>query len=170
MCNKGAVIPAVLLLLAAGFWAGTVYRERSPSQADELTNVAVARADLPAKTVLSEDLVETLQIPRRYLQQDAYEVRSMSDIKLVNNLVAAVRIPKGNQITQSCLVAGDPKTAAEAGGPPAQQHYLEGVKYFQNGNYEKARGEWKAARKLDPSNADAAAGLKRIEQILAGSK
>ncbi|MDO8806498.1 MAG: hypothetical protein Q7R35_18965 [Elusimicrobiota bacterium] len=169
MGNKSAVISVVAVLLAACFWAGMVYRERSPSQADELTQVLVARADLPAKSVLSEDLVETMQIPRRYMQQDAYEVRSMSDMKLVNNLVAAVRIPKGNQLTQSCLIAGSTK-AVDPAIPPAQQHYLEGVKYFQNANYEKAREEWKKANKMDPSNADAAAGLKRIDQILSGGK
>lgn len=51
-----------------------------------------------------------------------------------------------------------------------QQHYLEGLKFFQNSNYEKARSEWSIARQLDPENSDAAAGLKRIEQILAGGQ
>jgi len=169
MNNKGVIVTVAALLLAAGFWAGMVYRESSPPQADELTQVLVARADLPAKTVLKEDLVETLRIPRRYMQQDAYEIGIMSDIKLVNNMVAAVRIPKGNQVTQSCLIAGSTK-AADPAIPPAQQHYIEGVRYFQNSNYLKAREEWKKAVKMDPANADAAAGLKRIAQILAGSK
>lgn len=170
MCNKGVVIPVFLLMLAAAFWAGMAYREHSPSQAYELAQVLVARADLPAKTVLKENLVEAMQLPRRYMQQDAYEVRSMSDIKLINNLVTLVRIPKGNQLTQSALAAGSPKAAADAGVSPSQQHYLEGVKYYQSANYEEARKEWKLALKLDPSSTDAAAGLKRIEQILSGSK
>jgi hypothetical protein len=170
MSKKGAVISAVLILLAAAFRAGMAYRERFPSQAYELTQVLVARADLPARTVLNEDLVETMQLPRYYMQQDAYELRSMSDIKLVNNLVTLVRIPKGNQLTRSVLGAGSAKAAADPGGPPSQRHYLEGVKYFQNASYEEARKEWKLALKSDPSNTEAAAGLKRIEQILSGSK
>lgn len=169
MDNKGAAVPVAAVLLATGFWAGMAYQERSPSKADELTEVLVARADLPAKTILNENLVETMGIPRRYMQQDAYEARSMSDVKLVNGLVAAVRIPKGNQVTQSCLISGSAK-AADSAVPPAQRHYLEGVKYFQNSDYPKAREEWKKARKMDPSNADAAAGLKRIDQILSGGK
>lgn len=52
----------------------------------------------------------------------------------------------------------------------AQSHYLEGLKYFQNSNYEKARDEWTIVKQLDPGNSDAEAGLKRIEQILAGSQ
>ncbi|MDD5208427.1 MAG: SAF domain-containing protein [Elusimicrobiales bacterium] len=170
MSKKSVVITVVLLLLAAAFRAGMFYRERSPSQAYELTDVLVARVDLPARTVLKEELVETMRLPRHYMQQDAYEMRSMSDIRLINNLVTLVRIPKGNQITQSSLDAGGPKAAADSGVPPSQRHYLEGVKYFQNANYEQARKEWKTAMKMDPSNTEAAAGLKRIEQILAGSK
>lgn len=104
------------------------------------------------------------------MQQDAYEMRMISDIRLINNLVTLVRIPKGNQITQSSLEAGSPKAGADSGVSPSQRHYLEGVKFFQNANYEEARKEWKIARKMDPSNTEAAAGLKRIEQILSGSK
>ncbi|MBI4801228.1 MAG: hypothetical protein HY796_01775 [Elusimicrobia bacterium] len=51
-----------------------------------------------------------------------------------------------------------------------QQHYLEGLKYFQNSNYEKARDEWTIVKQLDPTNTDAEAGLKRIEQILTGGQ
>ena len=47
----------------------------------------------------------------------------------------------------------------------SQQHYLEGLKYFQNANYEKARDEWTIAKQLDPSNSDADAGMKRMEQL-----
>jgi Flp pilus assembly protein CpaB len=164
------MIPVVLILLAAGAWLFVLNKGRALSQSQETAVVLVARGDLPAGAVLNEDLVETREMPRVYLQQDAYEVRSMSDVKLINNLVAAVRIPKGNQITQSCLASQSAKAPANVALPPAQQHYLEGVKYFQNGNYEKARGEWKAAKKLDPANAEVAAGLERIERILSGTK
>ncbi|MEK7721040.1 MAG: hypothetical protein AAB359_01470 [Elusimicrobiota bacterium] len=72
------------------------------------------------------------------------------------------------------------KSVAEIGKKPqetseekrlaAQNHYMEGIKYFQNSNYDKARDEWTIARQLDPDNADAAAGLKRIESILSGGQ
>lgn len=52
----------------------------------------------------------------------------------------------------------------------SQQRYLEGLKFFQNANYEKARSEWTTAKQLDPENTEAAAGLKRIEQILSGGQ
>ncbi len=48
----------------------------------------------------------------------------------------------------------------------AQQKYLEGVIYFQKGDYEKARARWAEAKALAPAGSDAAkdaaAGLERI--------
>ncbi|MDA8130978.1 MAG: hypothetical protein M0011_05680 [Elusimicrobia bacterium] len=63
-----------------------------------------------------------------------------------------------------------PQGVSEENRLAAQQHYLEGLKYFQNSNYDKARDEWTISKQLDPGNADTSAGLKRIEQILSGGQ
>jgi tetratricopeptide (TPR) repeat protein len=52
----------------------------------------------------------------------------------------------------------------------AQQHYLEGIKYLQAGDYQKAKDALTIAKKLDPENADIEAALKRIDQILKGGQ
>ena len=62
------------------------------------------------------------------------------------------------------------KGVTEENRVAAQQHYLEGLKYFQNSNYEKASEEWTIAKQLDPSNSDVDAGMKRIEQYLTGGQ
>lgn len=49
----------------------------------------------------------------------------------------------------------------------AMNHYLEGVKYYGDADYVKARDSWIIAHQLDPENEEAKNGLKRIEQILA---
>ena len=63
-----------------------------------------------------------------------------------------------------------PQGISEENRLAAQLHYVEGLKYFQNANYEKARDEWTISKQLDPGNPDSAAGLKRIEQTLAGGQ
>jgi tetratricopeptide (TPR) repeat protein len=63
-----------------------------------------------------------------------------------------------------------PKTTNEENRRTAQHHYLEGLKFFQNSNYEKARDEWTISKQLDPGNTDVEAGLKRIDQLQAGSQ
>lgn len=51
----------------------------------------------------------------------------------------------------------------------AQQHYLEGVIYYQKGDYEKARAAWRKAKELAPAGSDtakdAAAGLDKINTL-----
>lgn len=47
----------------------------------------------------------------------------------------------------------------------SQQRYLEGMIHFQKGAYEKARAAWLLAVKLDPSNADAKAGLAKLDSL-----
>ena len=45
------------------------------------------------------------------------------------------------------------------------QAYLEGVIFYQKGDYDKARDKWFHAKQLDPSNSDAIAGLEKIEKL-----
>ncbi|MFI5362052.1 MAG: hypothetical protein ACHQ49_08800 [Elusimicrobiota bacterium] len=52
----------------------------------------------------------------------------------------------------------------DAGFQSSQQRYLEGVISFQKGDYIKARAAWSDALKLDPSNADAQAGLSLLDK------
>lgn len=73
-----------------------------------------------------------------------------------------------------------PAPAAPASPPPvtqappsidrdSQQLYLEGVIYYQKGDYEKAREKWAKAKDLAPKGSeadkDATAGLERIARI-----
>ncbi len=60
------------------------------------------------------------------------------------------------------------KIIAEQNKKASQEHYLEGVKFLQMGDYQKAKEKFATALKLDPSNTDAEAALKRVEQILSG--
>jgi tetratricopeptide (TPR) repeat protein len=90
----------------------------------------------------------------------------------------------------SVLDAGAPKpaepeaaapasvTEAPPSSPPsqdalAQQNYLEGVIYYQKGDYEKARVAWLRAKELaapgSESAKDATAGLERINTLYGGA-
>jgi pilus assembly protein CpaB len=119
MEKKGMLVPMVLALAAAAiYWWVLTSKERELAAANEPATVLVAKYDLPARTIMNVDLVETRVIPKMYIEQDAYEVKSQSDIKLVSNLVTAVRVPKGNQITQSSLVSLSPEAGLSVKVPP----------------------------------------------------
>ena len=119
MEKKGVILPMILALAASAiYWFVLTSKERALASAHEEASVLVANYELPARTILKSDLVEAVKIPRIYMQQDAYEIRSNSDIKLVDNLVTAIRIPKGNQITQSALIPLSPEAGLSVKVPP----------------------------------------------------
>ncbi len=119
MEKKGMLVPVLLALAASAiYWWVLTSKERALEAQHEQATVLVSRFDLPARTIMNVDLVETRQIPRMYMEQDAYEVKSQSDIKLITNLVTAVRIPKGNQITQSALLSLSPEAGLSVKVPP----------------------------------------------------
>ncbi|MCK4935430.1 MAG: Flp pilus assembly protein CpaB [Elusimicrobiales bacterium] len=119
MGKKGVLVPMILAIIAASiYWGILSSKKNSLASAYQMGRVLISKYDLPARTVLKEDLVEIIQVPRKYMQQDGYEVRSPSDIKMVVNLVTQIRIPKGNQITQSSLVSLSPKAGLSVKVPP----------------------------------------------------
>lgn len=119
MEKKGVMLPVVFAIMAGLIYWWLLNSKQSALNAQlERTTILVAKFDLPPRTVMNVDLVETREVPRVYLEQDAYEVRSQSDIKMVSNLVTAIRIPKGNQITQSALTSLSPEAGLSVKVPP----------------------------------------------------
>ena len=119
MEKKGVLVPMLFALGAAFFymWALTS-RESELRRNYEMVNVITAKVDVPERTVLKTDLVEAVPIPRKYVAQDAYEVKTQSDLKLITNLVTKTRIPKGNQVVQSALLPLSPEAGLSAKVPP----------------------------------------------------
>lgn len=119
MEQRKTLVPLLLAIIAASlYWWILSSKERELSKAYEPAQVLVAKYDLPARTILKPDFVEVVEIPRKFIQKDAYEIRNPSDIKLITNLVTAVRIPKGNQITQSSLLTLTPEAGLSVKVPP----------------------------------------------------
>jgi pilus assembly protein CpaB len=119
MEKKGVLVPMLLAMGAAVFYLMVLTsKERALSNAYEVAQVLVARVDLPERTVLKEDMVEALAVPRKFMQQDAFEIKTPSDMKLINNLVTRTRVPKSNQITQSALISLSPESGLSVKIPP----------------------------------------------------
>ena len=123
----------------------------------------VARAREQMKLEAEEKRRRAEDTARRAKEEDARRAKEAEELKKSEEEAARKGVPV-EEITKK------PQGVSAENRLAAQQHYLEGLKYFQNANYEKARSEWTTARQLDPENADTGAGLKRIEQILAGGQ
>ncbi|MBI3505119.1 MAG: Flp pilus assembly protein CpaB [Proteobacteria bacterium] len=128
MEKKGVLIPMVLALVAAVLYIMVLTsRENAIRKSYDLVEVLTARVDIPERTVLKEDLVDHISIPRKFVAQDAFEYKTASDIKLIDNLVTQVRIPRGNQVTQSSLVSLSPEAGLSTKVPPGYRGAIIGV-------------------------------------------
>ncbi|MBI4371288.1 MAG: Flp pilus assembly protein CpaB [Elusimicrobia bacterium] len=119
MEKKSVLIPMALALLAAVlFFAILTSKERQLTREFQMAKVLAAAADLPERTVLNDAMVEEIEVPRKFMQQDAFEVRTPGDRKAILNLVTRTRVPKGNQLTQSALVPQSPESGLSVKVPP----------------------------------------------------
>jgi pilus assembly protein CpaB len=119
MEKKGVLVPAALALVSAVLYLLVLTsKEKAISDSYEPAQVLVARQDIPERTVLKPDMFEPMTVPRKFIQQDAFEVRAPSDLNMVSNLVARVRVPKGNQLTESSLISMSPDAGLSVRVPP----------------------------------------------------
>lgn len=164
------MLKVVIVAVLAGYLYAVSASHRALMGPGETITVISARDDLQPGTVLAEDMLETRTLPRLYMQQDSFVVRSMSDMRLPVGLTVAVRIPKGDQVTKNCLAGSAAQPPAADKKTLSQEYYVDGLRCFQNSDFVKARERWQAAVEADPANADALAGLKRLEMILSPDK
>lgn len=73
--------------------------------------------------------------------------------------VGASEFPTATLTQQPGMISEDARQASN-------ERYLVGLKYYSDGDYEKAKSEFQAALQLNPENSDAAWGLKNIEAKL----
>jgi Flp pilus assembly protein CpaB len=119
MEKKGVLIPLVLAIGAAVVYLMVLTsREKQLSKSYENATVLIARVDIPERTLLKEDLVATRAVPRKFIAQDSFEVKTPSDIKLITNLVTRIRVPKGNMVTQSAVTSLSPTSGLSVKIPP----------------------------------------------------
>ncbi len=119
MEKKGVLVPMLLAMGAAVFYLMVLSSKESALRgAYETAKVLAARVDIPERTVLKEDMVEVLEVPRKFMQQDSFEIKTQGDMKLIVNLVTRNRVPKGNQLTQSSLISLSPESGLSVKIPP----------------------------------------------------
>ena len=119
MEKKGVLVPMLLAMGAAVFYLMALTSKESALRgAYETAKVLVARLDIPERTVIKDDQVEVLDIPRKFMQQDAVEIKTQDDMKMLLDKVTRIRVPKGNQLTFSALMAMSPESGLSVKIPP----------------------------------------------------
>lgn len=128
MNTKNVLVPTVLAMAAGVFYLLVLgSRERALSGQYETAKVLVARFDIPERTLIKEGLLDVVEVPRKFVAQDAVEIRVPTDIRMITNLVNRVRIPKGNQISQSIMMPLSPESGLSLKVPPGYRAAALGI-------------------------------------------
>ncbi|MBI4063310.1 MAG: Flp pilus assembly protein CpaB [Elusimicrobia bacterium] len=126
---KKAFAPGlVALVLAALFFLTLQTREQQFTKSyGEPVNVLVAKYDIPERTSFKPEMAQTVPIPRKYVLQDAIEIKTISDFTKLRDMVTLVRIPRGNQVTYSQMARVSPDTGLAVKVPPGLRAAVVGV-------------------------------------------
>ena len=127
MQNKNNIIIITGIIAAGICWQ--LQRHMAEVKANEPVSVLTARLNLPARIIISEDLINVRQVPRKDLRKDAIEIRAISDIKDISGRVTGAAVAQGVQLASGDLA--DPKVTAEV-------YNDQGAAYAQAGRYDKA--------------------------------
>ncbi|MDD5305109.1 MAG: tetratricopeptide repeat protein [Elusimicrobia bacterium] len=146
-------------------WKHAVEYGYDPKSADQL--VARAKEQQRREATAKARAVEVAKAREEDLKkQKADEAVAAAEAKKKEEEDKAKAAAAGQtQAPAGQTGAPPPAQNAESNRQASQQAYLEGVIYYQKGDYEKARDKWLHAKQLDPANSDAIAGLEKIEKL-----
>jgi hypothetical protein len=152
-----------------GFICAAAITGMVPAASAGSVQVVVAKQDLPAYTIMKEDLVDIATMSDKDMYQNSFVVASRADLAHIKGLITAVAIPKGAQIRlSSMLKPSDIQANPGAYREPARRKYLEGMKYFNKGDYKTALDTLWLAKMLDPSNPKIQSAYDQAKRMVSG--
>jgi len=123
--KKGFLFPLLLAILAAIVYAMIVSRaERKLNDAKNVKYVFVPTRDIKEREVIKRDFVKTVPVPAAYLQKDAFTYTTDADFKAIENAVARIQIPKGNQISKYAITSLSPEAGLSSKIPVQMRGFI----------------------------------------------
>ncbi|MBP5403565.1 MAG: Flp pilus assembly protein CpaB [Elusimicrobiaceae bacterium] len=123
--RKGFLFPLLLAILAAIVYAMIVSRaEKKLNDAKNVKYVFVPTRDIKEREVIKRDFVKTVPIPAAYLQKDAFTYTTDADFKAIENAVARIQIPKGNQISKYAITSLSPEAGLSSKIPVQMRGFV----------------------------------------------
>jgi tetratricopeptide (TPR) repeat protein len=144
-------------------WKHAVEYGYDPKSADQL--VARAKEQMRREEVAKKRAVEVAKAREEDKKKQKEEEAKLAEEAKKKDEEEKAKAAAGTTQPPAGQAAPPPTASAESNKQASQQAYLEGVIYYQKGDYEKARDKWLHAKQLDPGNSDAIAGLEKIEKL-----
>ena len=123
--KRGFLLPLVLALLAAVVYAMIVSRaEKKLNESGNTKYVFVPTRDIKEREVIKRDFIKTVPVPAAYLQKDAFTYTTEADFKAIENAVARIQIPKGNQISKYAITSLSPEAGLSSKIPVQMRGFI----------------------------------------------
>lgn len=126
--KKGIFLPLVVAILAALVYAMIVSSaEKKLNASKNIKQVFVPIRDIKEREVIKRDFIKPVPVPAAYLQKDAFVYTTDADFKQIENAVARIQIPKGNQISKYAITSLSPEAGLSSKIPVQMRGYMINV-------------------------------------------
>ncbi|MBR2865926.1 MAG: Flp pilus assembly protein CpaB [Elusimicrobiaceae bacterium] len=123
--KKGILLPVVFALLAAAVYMWLLNGEQKKIKDSKTTKmVLVADRDIKERDVIKREYLKRVAIPAAYIQKDAFIWNSESDFAKVDNAIARVQIPKGNQLSKYAITSLSPEAGLSSKIPVDMRGFI----------------------------------------------
>ena len=120
--KKGIMLPLVVAILAAIVYAMIVSSaEKKLNASKNIQQVFVPIRDIKEREVIKRDYIKPVPVPAAYLQKDA---STPADFKSIENAVARIQIPKGNQISKYAVTSLSPEAGLSSKIPVQMRGFV----------------------------------------------
>ncbi|MBO4675235.1 MAG: Flp pilus assembly protein CpaB [Elusimicrobiaceae bacterium] len=108
--KRGVLLPLAMAVLAAFVYMMIVRNtEKKAAASQKMVSVLVPMKDIKEREVIKGNYLQSKPIPAAWVQKDALTYSSDADLKALENTVARIQIPKGNQISKYAITSLSPE-------------------------------------------------------------
>lgn len=119
------LFPLLLAVLAAVVYFMIVRRaETRLNDSKNPKYVFVPTRDIKEREVIKREFIRQVQIPAAYVQKDAFTYTTDADFKAIENAVARIQIPKGNQISKYAITSLSPEAGLSSKIPVQMRGFV----------------------------------------------
>ena len=118
-------LPLVIAVAAAIMYTLIVSNAQKKLHAAQKTvKVFVPIRDIKEHEIIKRDYITPVEIPAAYVHKDAFTYSSGADFKAIENAVARIQIPKGNQISKYAVTSLSPEAGLSSKIPVQYRGYM----------------------------------------------
>ncbi len=119
------LLPLALALVAALVYGAIVNNaQKKLNTSKTLKTVLVPTRDIKEREVIKREYLKRVQMPAAYVQKDAFIYTTDADFAKIDNAIARVQIPKGNQISKYAVTSLSPEAGLSSKIPVQMRGFI----------------------------------------------